>query len=811
MIAANDIVEPMSVAMASILANTKSFIQFFILEKSTLLISDENKAKVLKLKDYFSNFSIEYIPIDPENYKDLTPTTAGYIPNDTYFRYVIPEIKPNIDKAIYLDVDVIVKKDINDLYNEDLEGNLIGAINHPKFCWNYPYFNKVIKNLALKNPLQYFNGGVIVFDCKKCRKQKITRTLMKKTKELKDKIIWADQDIFNLVFENKVKLLPEKYNALRSVYESEKINDTNIINDLYIIHFNGKEKPWNNTPYLMEYFWKYAKYTSFENDLLFLCVRGVLKIANENDSHVHFLLRKIHEYDTLGCKGKLEFHIPFILGKIKEYDNLLYSQQKENVVFRIKLFGLPLVKTIQKATSKKIYLFDVFPLLKIKKKDSILKYLLFGFLPIMVRNNDKGKCKLKLLNFLPFYERSEKLYKKKEKIIPYNLVKKEKIKIYFLYQSPAFLPSWKSFYEACIKDNRIDVKVVFCPVISQLSGFGGQFENAEQWLIDNHIAYCNVSQINWDSDYPDVLVMQTPYDEYHREQNYWTEAFRKKGIRCIYISYGLEFTENPLAIKNHFKLPIYKYCWKIYKFSKNVVRDYAKFSSVKKKNVVCLGHPKFDALFTAHNIAMPQWLKKKIKGRKVICWHTHFPCKYSTQGGKDVVSTFSWQDNLKILEYIKRDAKNFYIFMPHHMFFDIWENQFGISPEEINKFKKCLSEGEISTVWYGEYPEVLAWSDAFLGERSAVTMEMITTGKPVCYLEKNAEIYNKFGNSVVSAYYYASDFNGVQDFFNLLENNRDYKKDKREKVFNKYFLPFWDGKCGERIKNDILNSLSRKK
>lgn len=357
MIAANDIVEPMSVAMASILANTKSFIQFFILEKSTLLISDENKAKVLKLKDYFSDFSVEYIPIDPKDYEDLTPTTSVYVPNDTYFRYVIPEIKSDIDKAIYLDVDVIVKKDIKDLYNEDLEGNLIGAINHPKFCWNYPYFNKVIKNLALKNPQQYFNGGVIVFDCKKCRKQKITRTLMNRTKELKDKIIWADQDIFNLVFENKVKLLPEKYNALRSVYESEKIKDTNIINDLYIIHFNGKEKPWNNTPYLSEYFWQYVKYTGFETELLFTFIRGVFKIANENDPHVHFLLRKIHEYDTLGCKGKLEFHIPFILSKIKEYDTLLYSQQKENTVFRIKVFGMPLVKSIQKTTSKKyIYL-----------------------------------------------------------------------------------------------------------------------------------------------------------------------------------------------------------------------------------------------------------------------------------------------------------------------------------------------------------------------------------------------------------------------------------------------------------------------
>lgn len=811
MIAANDIVEPMCVTMASILANTQSFIQFYILEKSTLLISEENKNKILKLKDHFSNFSIEYIPINPEDYSGLTPTTAGYIPNDTYFRYIIPEIKPNIDKAIYLDVDIIVKKDIKDLYNENLDTNLIGAINHPSYCWKYPYFSKVIKNLNLHNSNQYFNGGVILFDCKKCRRQKITQKLMEITRKLKDKILWADQDIFNLVFEKKVKLLPEKYNALRSVYEAEKINDKNIIDDLYIIHFNGKEKPWNNTPYLSEYFWKYVQFTPFETSLLFSCVRGVLKVANENDPHVHFLLRKINEYETLGCKGKLEYHIPFILGKIKEYDTLLYSQKLDNKTFHIKILGIPFLKILQKVSKTKIYLFDILPLLKITQKGKNRKYLLFGFLPILSKKEDKNKLKYKFLSFIPFYEKSEKVHKIKEKLIPYNPIKGKKIKIYFLFQSPAFLPSWKSFYDACVKDTKMEVKVLFCPTRSQLSGFGRQFENAEQWLIDNHITYSNIAQIDWKSEYPDILVIQTPYDEYHREKIYWTENFRKKGIRCVYISYGLEFTETPFAIENHFLLPIYQYCWKIYKFSKDIVKDYAKFSSVKKKNVVCVGHPKFDALFSARNIAMPQWLKKKIKGRKIICWHTHFPCKYSTQDGKDVVSTFSWQDNLKILDLIKQDTVNFYIFMPHHMFFDVWEKQFGISPEEINKFKKSLLEGENSTVWYGEYPEVLAWSDAFLGERSAVTMEMITTGKPVCYLEKNAEIYNKFGKSVVSAYYYASDFNGVQDFFDLVKNNNDYKKDKREKVFQKYFLPFWDGKCGERIKNDILNSLSQKK
>lgn len=167
LIAADDIAAPMCVTMASILANTKAFIEFYILERSSLKISPEKKERIEKLRNRYSAFSIEYIEVNPDDFAGLAPTTAGYIPNDTYFRYIIPELKPEIKKAVYLDVDIIVKKDIADLYCEKLGKNYIGAVNHPAYCWKYPYFKKVIDNLNLRNPQVYVNGGVIVFDCER--------------------------------------------------------------------------------------------------------------------------------------------------------------------------------------------------------------------------------------------------------------------------------------------------------------------------------------------------------------------------------------------------------------------------------------------------------------------------------------------------------------------------------------------------------------------------------------------------------------------------------------------------------------------
>lgn len=792
MIAANDIVGPMVVAMASILANTRSFVQFVILEKSTLFISDENKERILKLKNHFPNFSVEYIDVNPDDFADLAPTTAGYIPNDTYFRYIIPEVRPDIDKAIYLDVDVIVKKDIKDLFSESLEGNMLGAVNHPEVRWKDSYFNKVVSNLNLGNSHQYFNGGVLVFDCKKCRRKKITSKLFNLTRKLKDKIIWADQDIFNLVFEDSVKLLSSKYNALRSVYESEKIEDHHVIDDLYIIHFNGQEKPWNNTPYLAEYFWQYAKFTEFYVDLLELRVQSLGALQKVHERHIRFILSQVRKYNELLEKKK------FLVSENGNVD-------ADNSVFRIKLFKvLEILKIVSTPNCRKYFLFGLFPLWEKRRHGKSIQFILGGFFPLWKVLHKGNFVKYKLLNFLTLCSVS---FKKLLLFPPYNKVDmSSKVKLVFLYHSPAFWPSWKSFYEACMKDDRIDAKIVFCPVRKQGPGWNGQFDNSEQWLKDNSFDYIHIDKLTY---IPDIVVMQTPYDLYHRERKYWTEAYRKKGVRCIYISYGLEFVETPLAITNHFRLPIFLHAWKLYKFSKDLVKDYAKFCSAGNKHVVCVGHPKFDALYNAQKCFMPQWLHDKVNGRKIICWHTHFPCNYSLQNGKEVLSTFAWSENVKILEYIKSDTSHFYIFMPHHSFWGQWEKKFGVSAEELDYFRSQLQEGENSIIWEGEYPEVLAWSDAFWGERSAVTMEMITTGKPVCYLEQHKEVYNKFGNSVVNAYYYADNFDKVVEFLSMLERGDDPKAELRQKIFDKYFAPYWDGKCGERIKNDILVSLKR--
>lgn len=706
------IIEPTSTAIASILANTKSYIKFYILMNTQDAFTPKDKKKLESLKKDFKNFEINYIDINPEKFDSLSNSIVGYIKIDTYFRFLIPQLVTNIDKAIYLDYDIIALKDISELYNIDLEGKLIGAICKEKGEYMSPFLKKIISKTGIKNIYSYFNAGVLLLDCKAMRENNITEKLFETTKKWNDKVVFADQDILNIVFEDKYKELEEKYNEYP--YRIKNTQDVNII------HYVTEEKPWLVDCPNHWIFWEYAKkYSPYYNELM--------------DKRYHYnFVKKIFSIKN----ARNNYKIICILG----------------LKFKIKKNKLKRIFSIKNTPRRK-------------------NYRIAGF----------------------------RFSIKKHIHVP------KKIKIYFLLHSKAFLPSWKSFIEACKKDERIITKIIYCPVAKQAKDRDGQFDGTEEWLKENNIEYVHYNKINLHIDRPNVLFYQTPYSG-HRHKNNDSGYFKKYGIKPAYISYGLEFTEAPLNIQNHFKLAIHKNSWRIYTFSENLVKDYWKYCPIGNSHVRCFGHPKFDALYEAKNIEMPQWLKDKIKGRRIICWHVHFPCAYSNDNGELKLSTLSWEDDNEILNYIKNDKENFYIFMPHHMFFGTTTTYYNLNPHEVKLFKKELLEGENSTVWEEEYPEVLHWSDIFLSERSAVTMEMITTNKPVIYLEGCPEIYNEFGKDVINAYYYANNANSTISLLEKLKNGEDTKKLEREKVFEKYIESYYDGKCGERIKNDIINS-----
>ena len=101
-------------------------------------ISEDKKQKVINLAP--ENFKVYFD--DVTNYlKSISYRLPirDYYSKTTYYRLFISEMFPELDKALYLDSDMIVLGDISELYNHDIGENYIVACNQQPMLQTYDY------------------------------------------------------------------------------------------------------------------------------------------------------------------------------------------------------------------------------------------------------------------------------------------------------------------------------------------------------------------------------------------------------------------------------------------------------------------------------------------------------------------------------------------------------------------------------------------------------------------------------------------------------------------------------------------------
>lgn len=282
--------KPLAVSMASVLANTDEYIEFYILENN---ISSKSKEKIIKLKNHFKNFSIKYIPINMEIFKNF-PDLNWYSLN-MYSRFFIPELETTIDKAIYLDVDIILKSNIKNLFETDLEDFAIGAVVGEKKYLNDKSFIQHMNSLGLDKTHTYFGSGVLLINSKLWRKNHIFEKLVNIVENNKDKLKYPDQDALNIIFNNNnYKHLDLYWNRDINCLEEDIKFKKDELKKCFLIHYDGPNKPWNSNIFASDLFWNYAEYTAFKKELIIHKKKLMKKFYNEvNLAVLYKILYKI--------------------------------------------------------------------------------------------------------------------------------------------------------------------------------------------------------------------------------------------------------------------------------------------------------------------------------------------------------------------------------------------------------------------------------------------------------------------------------------------------------------------------------------
>lgn len=107
--------------------------------------------------------------------------------------------------------------------------------------------------LDIKEDEPYVNTGVLLINLKELRKINVEEKVVNFIKSKRNKLLLPDQDIVTTLFGDKIKLVDElKYNLGERAWKLYNLNNTKnkitlrwIRNNTVIIHYYGRNKPWN--------------------------------------------------------------------------------------------------------------------------------------------------------------------------------------------------------------------------------------------------------------------------------------------------------------------------------------------------------------------------------------------------------------------------------------------------------------------------------------------------------------------------------------------------------------------------------------
>lgn len=393
---------------------------------------------------------------------------------------------------------------------------------------------------------------------------------------------------------------------------------------------------------------------------------------------------------------------------------------------------------------------------------------------------------------------SEVLFQQKK----VSYIKDEKIRLVFLFQVASFWPSWETFYKACLNDERIDVKFLF---LDETVREKVQMKTAKDFLDTQGIEYIDFCEFDIDAYKPHVIVIQTPYDAGHRIKAHWSSAWKAKGYRVVYVPYGIEISDTETSHGMHFEQHVIENAWRAYTFSDTMLKDYRKYC-VNAGAVRALGLPKFDALYHKEQFKLDKELTERIAGRKICLWKVHFP-KIFEEDGKDIFVTPDVNEYIKFAEYVAEHKDIFFIFMPHPRFKEPVKNE-NLQQLAIKLMNTLENVDNVYIDTKDDYRYSLVNADFIIIDRSAVMVEAAATGVPVLYMV-NTNFYEPVTKAIeplMNSYEQGSKCEDMINFTEACIRGEDKNKELREDAF-KECIPYFDGMAGERIKEDIINSL----
>lgn len=280
----NNYAIPTSVALQSMIDNANPCYNYdvYVLSKS-VSITNINYFKQMAQK----NVRVNIINIE-NNTLQKFDEEGYYVSSTALLKFDIANFLPQYDKVLYLDGDVLILRDISELFKINIEGYYVAAVPDMAAI-DACHFEE---HLDIRN---YFNSGVMLLNTKLIREEELTEKLYE-VKKMHPEYQCMDQDVFNDVFSKHILFLPPKfnlmfYNFLIANFSLTRVNEFyntcystfgDMEKDAVVIHLTNEKKPWKyRDAYKSSDWMKYYRKTPFFQNGIEIKYNDELKIVSK--------------------------------------------------------------------------------------------------------------------------------------------------------------------------------------------------------------------------------------------------------------------------------------------------------------------------------------------------------------------------------------------------------------------------------------------------------------------------------------------------------------------------------------------------
>ena len=183
------------------------------------------------------------------------PSGGPWITRSTYARLLLPDVLPaHVDRVLYLDCDLVVRRCIGELYDLEFDGAValaVQAMGTPFVCslWGVGGWFESGRAASDIN----FNAGVMLMDLTAWRREQIGQIALGYARACDpDHPLVADQESLNATFGPRIRSIDPRWNQQSELfsnvhasllpYSRERLNI--LRSDPWVIHYSQASKPW---------------------------------------------------------------------------------------------------------------------------------------------------------------------------------------------------------------------------------------------------------------------------------------------------------------------------------------------------------------------------------------------------------------------------------------------------------------------------------------------------------------------------------------------------------------------------------------